>query len=294
MSITPPILIKVLYSVLILSVLVSLYSCTDTKINVVSDLNIANPTLLFNNNKLSVVDISSLYEGYINDTTNIYRIINLCHHYTVHSKFDSSLFFSKKLMTISEKYDNPIAKIYANLYMGQSYLLSYGNDSIKTYLNEALSLADSIQDTKSLCQIYNALGIYTTTSVRCDENADGKEIKRNEELFNRIEELVITNKLYCNSGFSSEKLAEILNTNRTYISKAINSCSGKNFNSYINNYRIQEAIIILSDINNKTPLKVISHELGYNNIQTFYSSFQTEIGIPPSKFREKSIPLCKR
>lgn len=122
---------------------------------------------------------------------------------------------------------------------------------------------------------------------------DDKEKERNIELFNRIEELLKTDKLYCSSDISSDKLAKMLNTNRTYISKAINYCSGKNFNAYLNSYRIREAIIKLSDVNNDTPLKAISQELGYNNIQTFYSSFQNEIGMSPSKFREKSIQLYK-
>lgn len=127
-----------------------------------------------------------------------------------------------------------------------------------------------------------------------DSSLDDRENERNLELFKRIDHLLIKEKLFCSSDISTDKLAKLLNTNRTYISKAINCCSGKNFNSYLNGYRIKEAISRLSDVNDDIPLKALAQELGYNSIQTFYSSFQNEIGMPPSKFREKSIEMYRK
>lgn len=129
---------------------------------------------------------------------------------------------------------------------------------------------------------------------RTEPGPDPRENERNLELFRRIEDLFQQEKLYCSSDISIDKLARLLNTNRTYISKAINCCSGKNFNAYLNSYRIKEAISRLSDIHDDTPLKAISQEVGYNNIQTFYASFQNEIGMSPSKFREKSIEMYRK
>jgi len=47
----------------------------------------------------------------------------------------------------------------------------------------------------------------------------------------------------------------------------------------------------LSDVDDDTPLKALAQMLGYNHLQTFYTSFQSAIGMPPSKYREKLLKL---
>lgn len=47
----------------------------------------------------------------------------------------------------------------------------------------------------------------------------------------------------------------------------------------------------LSDVDDDTPLKALAQTLGYNHLQTFYTSFQSAIGMPPSKYREKLLKL---
>ena len=56
-------------------------------------------------------------------------------------------------------------------------------------------------------------------------------------------------------------------------------------------YRIDEAVRRLSDVDDDTPLKALAQTLGYNHLQTFYTSFQSAIGMPPSKYREKLLKL---
>ena len=56
-------------------------------------------------------------------------------------------------------------------------------------------------------------------------------------------------------------------------------------------YRIDEAVRRLSDVDDDTPLKALAQMLGYNHLQTFYTSFQSAIGMPPSKYREKLLKL---
>ncbi len=58
-----------------------------------------------------------------------------------------------------------------------------------------------------------------------------------------------------------------------------------------NKYRIEEAVNILSDADNNMPLKALASELGFNNLTTFYNSFQKELGIPPSQYRKKLLEL---
>ena len=114
---------------------------------------------------------------------------------------------------------------------------------------------------------------------------------RDAELFARIEYLMQTEGVYRQNDLTIERLAARLDTNRTYISRAINQQAGKAFSSYVNSYRIDEAVRRLSDVDDDTPLKALAQMLGYNHLQTFYTSFQSAIGMPPSKYREKLLKL---
>ncbi len=97
--------------------------------------------------------------------------------------------------------------------------------------------------------------------------------------------------IYRRNDLTIERLAELLNTNRTYLSQAINRGAGKAFSGYLNGYRIDEAVRRLSDVEDDIPLKALALSLGYNHLQTFYSAFQSQIGMPPSKYRKKLLEL---
>ena len=73
----------------------------------------------------------------------------------------------------------------------------------------------------------------------------------------------------------------------------INEQSKLSFTHYVNRFRIEEAIRLLSDPNNETPLKAISTELGFNSISTFYNLFQSSVGMTPSQYRNKVMELQK-
>ena len=61
------------------------------------------------------------------------------------------------------------------------------------------------------------------------------------------------------------------------------------FPYYVNSFRINEAVRILSNPEDNTPIKAIAGNLGYNNLTTFYRLFEAAKGMPPSKYRETVI-----
>ena len=95
------------------------------------------------------------------------------------------------------------------------------------------------------------------------------------------------NRMYRQNDLSLEKLADILQSNRSYVSSAINQYSGMSFTQWLNSWRIKEAIARLSDPADATPLKAISDEVGFNTIAVFYKAFQKETGCPPAKYRKE-------
>lgn len=114
------------------------------------------------------------------------------------------------------------------------------------------------------------------------ENASKTYLK----VFQDVEELMSGRKIYRDKNISVQTVADMLSSNGTYISKAINQCSGMSFNNYINSYRIKEIISALSDPSDDRPLKQIADEAGYGNIATMYRYFQKETGMSPVRFRE--------
>lgn len=107
-----------------------------------------------------------------------------------------------------------------------------------------------------------------------------------KELFLKMDNMVRSEKLYCQNDISLERVAEILGTNRTYVSKAINMCAGMTFHKYVNMLRIADATAALSDPQNEKPLKQLADELGFSSVSVFYKTFQRETGCTASIYRK--------
>jgi AraC-like DNA-binding protein/Tfp pilus assembly protein PilF len=93
----------------------------------------------------------------------------------------------------------------------------------------------------------------------------------------------------CDAEFSLDKLAELTESNRTYVSQAINTALKQNFNTLLNSYRIREAQRLVSDTDAaKYTIESVSLRVGFKSIITFYNAFKEITGVTP-KFYFKSI-----
>ena len=92
-------------------------------------------------------------------------------------------------------------------------------------------------------------------------------------------------KLYLKNDFTLHDLAKILDTNRRYVSQVINERFEQNFSSFINEFRIKEAMKLMSDPNyQKFTIDSISKKVGFNSISAFNGAFKKVTGITPSTF----------
>lgn len=106
-----------------------------------------------------------------------------------------------------------------------------------------------------------------------------------EEIILRLEEFEKDEK-YLSPHCTQNKVASILNTNSTYLSKIINSVKNKNFANYINDLRIEYAINRLQE-DKKFRLysvKAIALEIGFKSSQSFSNAFIKKTEIKPSVF----------
>lgn len=112
------------------------------------------------------------------------------------------------------------------------------------------------------------------------------------ELMTSFTRLMRNQKLFKDPTLTESAVADLLATNRTYLSRTINECSGKSFNQIINGYRIQEAIAIISET--EMPLKAVCAEAGFSSLSTFYSLFQNFTGLTPARYRAQIRALKEK
>ena len=109
------------------------------------------------------------------------------------------------------------------------------------------------------------------------------------ELITELEKWVFDKELYKQPHLTIERLAKKLNTNRTYLSEAINSHYQTNYSTWINQIRIEAARKMLAAAEyNHYSIEGIAQLVGYTSISSFNSSFKRVTGLTPSQFR-KSI-----
>lgn len=141
--------------------------------------------------------------------------------------------------------------------------------------------------------------MYTRIAKQYKEAFDQRAIQekqtedKNSELFSKLEDVMKSQKLYLEKNLTRERAAEMIGSNRTYLSQMINEKTGMSFVHYVNNYRLNEAIKILSDPKNAIPMKALSADLGFSSPSTFYKLFLEKVGMSPAKYREKIIELSK-
>lgn len=108
------------------------------------------------------------------------------------------------------------------------------------------------------------------------------------ELFLKAERAMRTEKMFKQKNISMDSLAAQLGTNRTYLSKAINTYSGMTMYRYLDMWRIKEAVRIITESHSRVLLKQLSDDLGYSSPSVFYKAFKRETGCLPSQFMREA------
>ncbi len=111
-----------------------------------------------------------------------------------------------------------------------------------------------------------------------------------DELKEKILEIILIQKRYKDKNYSAKKLAEDLGTNTRYISAVVNVRFHMNYTSFVNKFRIEEAMTLLVDKRYQDlNMEDISDMVGFANRQSFYASFYKLNGITPRDYKMRHL-----
>lgn len=102
-----------------------------------------------------------------------------------------------------------------------------------------------------------------------------------------LEQLMSGQKSYLNPNLSLAQLAKRAGCTQAQASQVLNDKLSKSFNTYVNEYRVKEAQLILSD-EPQLNLDIVAQRCGFNASSTFFSTFKKISGQTPASFRAQS------
>jgi AraC-like DNA-binding protein len=113
------------------------------------------------------------------------------------------------------------------------------------------------------------------------------------ELLAPLNQLMEQDFAYREMGFTIGQLANMLGMQEYRLRKLINAGLGyRNFNDFLNTYRIREARLRLSDPDeHATPVLNIALDAGYRSLSSFNKAFKDTLNQTPTEFRAAQLAL---
>jgi AraC-like DNA-binding protein len=84
---------------------------------------------------------------------------------------------------------------------------------------------------------------------------------------------------------TAPRLARLLATNSTYLSRALNEGVGRNFNEFINGIRIEAVQTELRSADTARDILAVALDAGFNSKASFNRVFKRITGVTPTEYR---------
>ena len=119
-----------------------------------------------------------------------------------------------------------------------------------------------------------------------------KDKKLNEEealvLSQKLEKVMNEKTLYKNPNLSLKDLSQEINIPSHQLSQFLNNNLGKNFTSFVNEFRINNACEIIIS-NDKLTLESVGYDVGFNSKSTFFAAFKKHTGTTPLNYQIQAL-----
>ncbi|GBL04400.1 hypothetical protein KUL10_17060 [Glaciecola sp. KUL10] len=136
----------------------------------------------------------------------------------------------------------------------------------------------------------NKQSVVLQTSTKL-ANSDSELKNTDPELAKSIRILMQKEKIYLRADIKLIDIAQSLKVPEYKVSRTIRYCfKATNFNSFINQYRIEHAITLMQDASSQNwSLLVISLESGFSSLATFNRVFKATVGEQPSEYKRRLL-----
>ncbi len=123
------------------------------------------------------------------------------------------------------------------------------------------------------------------------ENAAPETSLADRKLVDALNALMIEQRVYREEGLSIGALASKLGVPEYRLRRLINGQLGyRNFNAFLNGYRIEEARAALADPSQaEVPVTTIALDAGFQSIGPFNRAFKVSTGVTPSEYRRARL-----
>lgn len=163
-------------------------------------------------------------------------------------------------------------------------------ERLATQNREVVALRDELIDNNS--SLYESINGENSSRPVSGEGNDGKSSitdDKSDELYAVLCKMMKEERLYSDMRITREAVIERLGTNRTYLTQAISKHGWKNYSQFVNSFRIDEAVRILSD-HSKDDIKIrdLYSQLGFGSQATFFKTFRAVTGMSPIVFRKSA------
>ncbi len=116
-------------------------------------------------------------------------------------------------------------------------------------------------------------------------------VSADPRLADALNRLMSDERIYRHEGVTIGTLATRLGVPEYRVRRLINQQLGyRNFNVFLNNYRIEEAKAALSDpAQSEVPVTTIALDAGFQSLGPFNRAFKTETGVTPTEYRRVNL-----
>lgn len=118
----------------------------------------------------------------------------------------------------------------------------------------------------------------------------GKKIEASEAIIisEKLENIMNEKSLYKNPNLNLQDLSKEINISSHQLSQFLNNNLGKNFTSFVNEFRINEACKIITS-NDKLTLESVGYDVGFNSKSTFFAAFKKHTGTTPLNYQLQAL-----
>ncbi len=135
--------------------------------------------------------------------------------------------------------------------------------------------------------VYNG-ELFSNLFLPIKNKSESFEVSMLNEFYENLTKHMDLQKPYIDNELRLVNLADQLGFSTHLLSKIINKKYGRNFNSFVNDYRLKEAEILLLK-EDSIIIKHIYFDVGFNNKNSFYKAFKQKNNCTPSQFRNNFL-----